>query len=232
MDLPFTSEQFLEVFAEYNRRFWVVALLWWVASLVLIFLIWRHHERRRIVWLFLGALWLWNASAYHALLFTRINPAAWLFAALFGLQAVAFFRMAACANDGRWISSGWQRNAALTLVVYALAYPSLTIAFGHRYPAAPTFGVPCPTAILSIGLLLAAPGVTPGHLVIVPMLWSIVGGSAAIFLRVPTDYVLFAAGGALVMRMCHTTEPDGGLNVPLGRRTGTCRTNDAHNRSR
>jgi hypothetical protein len=29
-----------------------------------------------------GALWLWSAAAYHALLFTRINPAAWVFAAL------------------------------------------------------------------------------------------------------------------------------------------------------
>jgi hypothetical protein len=32
------------------------------------------------------------------------------------------------------------------------------------------WAVPCPTAILSIGLLLAAPGVVPTHLVTVPLL--------------------------------------------------------------
>ena len=34
----------------------------------------------------LATLWIWNAVAYHALLFTRINPAAWLFAALFTME--------------------------------------------------------------------------------------------------------------------------------------------------
>ena len=38
-----------------------------------------------------GPHWAWSALAYHAAFFTRINPAAWLFAALFLVQATAFF---------------------------------------------------------------------------------------------------------------------------------------------
>jgi len=89
MTLPFTAEQFFDVFAEYNRtRFWTVLGLW-VASLVAFEIARRVRSRgsRLLTW-YLAALWLWSAVAYHALLFTRINPAAWLFAGLFSLQAV------------------------------------------------------------------------------------------------------------------------------------------------
>jgi hypothetical protein len=68
----------------------------------------------------------------------------------------------------------------------------LTIAFGHSYPA--TFGVPCPTAILTIGVLLTVCRNVPAWLTIVPALWAFIGGSAALLLKVPTDYVLLAAG--------------------------------------
>jgi hypothetical protein len=73
------------------------------------------------------------------------------------------------------------------------------MAFGHRYPAAPTFGVPCPTVILTIGLFLTARGKIPTLLAIVPVLWGFIGGSAAVLLAVPTDYVLLAAGLVLAL---------------------------------
>ena len=78
--------------------------------------------------------------------------------------------------------------------MYALAYPFLTMALGHGYPEAPTFGVPCPTAILTIGVLITARGRLPVTLTIVPIVWSFIGGSAAALLSVPTDYVLLSAG--------------------------------------
>jgi Family of unknown function (DUF6064) len=43
----------------------------------------------------LATLWIWNAVAYHALLFTSINPAAWLFAGLFTVEGVLLFWAAA-----------------------------------------------------------------------------------------------------------------------------------------
>jgi hypothetical protein len=68
------------------------------------------------------------------------------------------------------------------------------MALGHPYPATPTFGVPCPTAILTIGVLLTARGGVPVTLSIIPALWGLIGGSAALLLAVPADYVLLGAG--------------------------------------
>ena len=201
MQLPFTPDQFFDVFAEYNRLFGIAALGWWLAGLAAV-TFWRRsrHGGRSVTW-FLGVLWLWNSVAYHALLFTRINPAAWLFAVLFAFQAVLFFH-AVRRHDLRYFGcQGWRRSAAMLLVVHAFGYPLLTIALVHSYPTAPTFGVPCPTTILTIGLLLSVRGAVPASLVVIPGLWSAVGGSAAILLGVPADYVLLAAGGTLLV--CH-----------------------------
>jgi Family of unknown function (DUF6064) len=62
----------------------------------------------------------------------------------------------------------------------------------------PTFGLPCPTTIFTAGLLLlAAPH--SRTLAIVPIVWSVVGGSAAFLLGVSADYALPVAGAALAM---------------------------------
>jgi hypothetical protein len=200
VQLPFTVDQFFEVFAAYNRLFWMVALGWWLSGLAAMIVVSQTPQRgSQALTFFLGVLWLWNAIVYHALLFTGINPAAWLFAGLFAFQAVLFF-CAARRDDLQYFECrGWRRAAAIMLVVYAFAYPVLTIALGHRYPNAPTFGVPCPTAILTIGLLLSVRGAVATSLVVIPVLWSAVGGSAAFLLGVPADYVLLAAGGTLLV---------------------------------
>jgi len=193
--LPFTSDQFFDVFALYNRTFVVVVVGLWIGSIVLLAFVSREPLRRgRTLSRCLGVLWLWNAVAYHALFFTRINPAAWLFAAVFAVQALLFFRDATRRRIEYLSTTGWRRGVGLGLVAYALAYPFLTIALGHRYPETPTFGVPCPTAILTIGVLITARGRLPLTLTIIPIVWSLIGGSAAALLTVPTDYVLLAAG--------------------------------------
>jgi hypothetical protein len=193
--VPFTSDQFFGVFALYNQTFVVVVVALWIASVGTLAFVSRDPERRsRTLSLFLAVLWLWNAVAYHALLFTRINPAAWLFAALFVVQAVLFSRAAAAGRIEYFLSAGLRRRIGQGLVTYALAYPFLTIALGHSYPEMPTFGVPCPTAILTIGVLIGARGHLPLTLAIVPIAWGFIGGSAAVLLAVPTDYVLLGAG--------------------------------------
>lgn len=191
--LPFTLDEFLEVFAAYNRAFIVVAAALWLVSVGVLVGAARNSGRfSRVLSLFLAALWLWNAIAYHAMFFTSINPAAWLFAGAFALQAILF---AATGRNVEYFSAiGLREATGVGLVVYALAYPFLTVASGHTYPATPTFGVPCPTAILTIGVLLTVRSGPPARLAIIPTLWAFVGGSAAILLGVATDYVLLAAG--------------------------------------
>lgn len=195
MTLPFTPEQFFEMFAEYNRALWFAVVVWWLGSLGLVVAAWRHPIRvSRPLTYFLGALWIWNAAAYHAWFFTRINPAAWLFATIFVVQAGLLF--IAARNGFEYFSTGRAMRAlGLAIIVYALIYPALTHALGHPYPFGPTFGVPCPTTLLTIGLLVTIRGGVPVSLGMIPVVWAVIGGSAALLLNVATDYALLAAGG-------------------------------------
>ena len=58
----------------------------------------------------------------------------------------------------------------------------------------PTFGLPCPTTIFTIGLLCFAVPPTPRSPLIVPLLWCLVGAQAAFLLGVQPDLGLIAAG--------------------------------------
>ena len=178
----------------------VVAL--WIATIAALMLVWRRPERwSPMLSVFLGVLWLWNAAAYHAFLFTRINPAAWIFSALFAVQAVLFLRAGHQKRPAYLSASGARQALGLVMAAYSLAYPFLTMALGHDYPATPTFGLPCPTTILTIGVLLTVQGRVPVSLSVVPILWGGIGGSAALLLEVQTDYVLLASGVLLLVAL-------------------------------
>ena len=86
-------------------------------------------------------------------------------------------------------------------VAYAMViYPLLGWAFGHVYPAAPVFGVaPCPTTIFTFGVLLLARPAAPAWLFVIPVIWSVIGGSAALLLGVREDFGLIAAGLAAIL---------------------------------
>jgi hypothetical protein len=78
-------------------------------------------------------------------------------------------------------------------------YPFIGLLLGARFPRWPAFGVPCPTALLTAGLLLVASSNTPRWLPIIPVIWCVIAGSAAVLLRIPADWALFVAGAALVI---------------------------------
>ena len=211
MGLPFTSDQFFGVFAEYNRSFWFVALaLWFASAAALAGALRNPRQWRGALMYLLATLWIWNAVAYHALLFTNINPAAWLFAGLFTIEGVLLFWAAARSRIEPLSLTGPISGLGIGLAWYALAYPLLSFGIGHRYPEIPTFGVPCPTAILTIGVLLAVRGGPPLSLALIPAVWAFIGGSAALLFGVWTDYMLLAAGVSFAgyLMMCRT-----GLNA-------------------
>lgn len=149
MSLPFTLEQFLDVFAAYNRLLWPAALVLWIASLGGFILLLRRDARgpRFVGWL-LAVHWSWSGAVYHLAYFRDINPAALLFGALFLAQAGLFaswtLRLPAAAFDVP--PTLWTRLGTI-LMGYALAYPALGLALGLSYPRMPTFGVPCPTTL-------------------------------------------------------------------------------------
>jgi hypothetical protein len=146
----------------------------------------------------LAVHWGWSGIAYHWLYFRRINPAATLFGFLFVLEA-ALFAWLAIAPRARFTFTWSVRGALATmLAAYALIYPALGLLSGFRYPRLPLFAVPCPTTLLTAGLLLASSGV-PRIVKIVPVIWAAIAGSAALVLGIRADLALFVAGGLMAV---------------------------------
>jgi hypothetical protein len=199
MDLPFTREQFFDLFGAYNAL-WPAAVMLWLTSAVLGLLL---LKQRRGVDRWMSALlavhWAWSALAYHVAFFTRINPAAWVFATLFLIQAALLFRIGVVQKrvsfeprHGTWAPLAWG------LIVYSLAYPAINAIDHQSLSRIPTFGVPCPTTIFTAGVLMLT--TRPSWaLATVPVIWSVIGGSAAFLLGVRADYALPMAGIGLAV---------------------------------
>jgi hypothetical protein len=199
MSLPFSADAFFEVFASYNRAWWPAALALWLVAAVVVIEVARAPRpgTDRAASVVLMGLWVWGGVVYHGAYFAAINPAARVFAVLFVLQgAILGWTGLVRGRLTFGVATGVARAIGLGLALYALAYPGLTLLLGHRYPAAPTFGVPCPTTILTVGLLLTS-RCPPPKVIWIPLAWSLIGGSAAVLLGVAADYVLLACAPIL-----------------------------------
>ena len=188
--MPFTVEQFFEVFRQYNEAVWPAQVVAVVDAFIAIgAAVYGGRRGGRLVALVLAVLWLWMGAVYHLQFFRSINPAAILFAAAFVTEAGLLIWIgvvqARLAFEPRRDAAGVLGGI---LVLYALVvYPEIGSALGHSYPAAPTFGLPCPTTIFTFGLLLWARPRVPYSLVIIPALWAVVGSFAAVQLGVGED---------------------------------------------
>jgi hypothetical protein len=197
MSLPFSVEQFHDVFRNYNRVVWPAQ--WLLVALALAVVAAALGPRPWsgvFVSASLGFLWAWIALAYHVAFFARINPVAYGFAALSAAGAVAFIWQGVVRRRlaFRWVP-GLKAAAGVALIAFALVvYPVWSAYAGHPFPATPTFGLPCPTTIFTIGLMCFAVPPTPRSTLIVPLLWCLVGAQAALLLGVEPDFGLIAAG--------------------------------------
>ena len=199
--LPFTVDQFLTVFADYNRAVWPAqfALLGLGAGLVVLSFLPRP-ALARLLPLGLGLLWAWMGAVYHLGFFRRINPLATVFGLAFLLEAgllIAWtIREPPISFRPRHVPSGWV--GGLLLAYAFLLYPRLATVFGHTYPARPTFGLPCPTTIATLGLLLWATPIPPWWIWTIPLAWSVIGTTAAVSLGIREDFGLLVAAGSTV----------------------------------
>ena len=197
MAIPFTVEQFYEVFGTYNVAVWPAQLLLGLLGMVAVVLALAPRRGCGVaVSAILGILWVWIAVAYRLAFFTRISPPAYGFAALSAAGAAVFIWQGVIRRRlaFKW-ASDLKSAAGAMLIVYALAvYPVWSIYAGHPYPEMPTFGLPCPTTIFTIGLLCFAVPPTPRSPLIVPVLWCLVGAQAAFLLGVQPDLGLIPSG--------------------------------------
>jgi hypothetical protein len=202
--------QLLHLFSTYNPDVWplpIVAYVLGIGALVLIALRPARGTDRLVAGLLVLA-WLWLGLVFQGIYARELSPLLGsVYAVIFVAEAGLIARAGVLRAD---LAFRPGRNVATIVgslaIGYALVvYPLLGIALGHPYPEAPLFGAaPCPTTIVTFGLLLFARAPLPTHLLAVPMAWAILGPLGAVPQGATEDIGLFVVGviavGLLVVR--------------------------------
>jgi hypothetical protein len=140
MKAPFTIEQFLHVFRDYNEAVFPIQLIFYLISLIVIYLAIKPHPLSgRIISGILSFFWFWMGIVYHIVFFSTINKAAYLFGSFFVIQGILFLIFGVFENR---LFFQFQKNtygiAGLILIVFAqIIYPILGYFTGHVYPYSP-----------------------------------------------------------------------------------------------
>ena len=226
MQLPFTAEQFFGVFRDYNTTLWPAQLFLLALAVVAIVLVMRPRSWSGVgVSAILAFLWGWMGLVYHLAFFTAISPPAYAFAAVFVAGAAVFLWQGVVRRrlEFRW-QAGARGVTGLLLVAYALVvYPAWSHFAGQPYLDTPSFGLPCPTTIFTMGLLACLVRPCPRSVFVVPVLWSLVGVQAAFLLSVPQDLGLAVVAVVGIVLMARARSPVAPLSAPAPEAAGAVR---------
>jgi hypothetical protein len=196
MKVPFTLEQFLDVFKDYNLSVCPLQIIFYLLALIAILLsLKKVRQSDKIIPAILAFFWIWMGIAYHIINFTAINKAAYVFGAAFILQGILFLYIVAKQKISFRFRLDIYGIAGSIFIFFALIlYPVFGYLQGHIYPSSPTFGLPCPTTIFTFGILLWTDKKFPMVLLIIPVIWSAIGFSAAFALGFKEDIGLLISG--------------------------------------
>ena len=177
--LLFSPRVFWRIFELHNTAFWPLHLATLAAGFAIVLLMLRRpHSQVLWVALILAALWasvgwffLWNHYA-------AINWAIAYAAPAFGLQAMLLVIGGAARGDLAFDRRDLDSWLGLVIAVIGLVvYPLLPPLFGRPWTSAEAFGIePDPTAIATLGFLLAASGRLVPLLFPIPLLWLLISG--------------------------------------------------------
>ncbi len=197
MQLPFSTEDFLDIFKEYNLAFFPLQIIFYAAGFICVYFLFKDNINvSRTINTVLAFFWLWMGLAYHIIFFSSINKVAYAFGILFIVQGILFIYYGSVKKR---ISFRYQKSIfnfiGIIIIAYSLIfYPIIGHICGHQFPYSPTFGLPCPTTIYTFGMLLFVNKKIPLPVIIIPFLWSIIGFSAAFSLSIYEDIGLLVSG--------------------------------------
>lgn len=193
--LLFSPRTYTRLFELHNLEWWPLQLATFALGAALLVLAWRGGEPAgRWVLALLAACWLWVAWAWQLERYAPINWAAEYFAWAWAAQAAL---LGAAAWRGRFDApSHRQHRLGLALAGYALAlHPLLASALGRGWAHSEVFGMaPDPTALFTLGLLLALPLRRVGWLLVIPLVWCATSGATLWTMASPEFWVAPFAG--------------------------------------
>ena len=196
MKTPFTNEQFFSVFENYNIAVFPVQIIFLILGILALYLVLAPgHHGDRFTGGLLGFLWIWMGGIYHMAFFSTINPAAFVFGSFFLIQGFLFIMVS--FNSHRHLfdySGGFWPNLALFFILFGLlVYPAISFLSHDSLIHIISFGLPCPTTIVTFGFMMLGARAMPRYLLIIPVLWSLIGTSAALNFGVYQDFILTAS---------------------------------------
>ena len=205
------------MFVRYNESMWPLPLLLVAVGLAFAVLASSAPQRSRRLIATLAALWAYMAIAYHLAFLTSLTPAALLFAALFLAEAV-LLAWHGLRTRRLHVAVPLDRASRLVggaLIAYALiGYPAVAALAGQRYPAMPTFGLPCPSTIFTFGVLVWCVRPVPWSLLVVPLVWTVVAVSGAIAFGIVEDFALPIAAVATLVVLLRRVSRDSTTATP------------------
>lgn len=176
--LMFTPATYYRLFELHNAALWPTQLLAVALGLAILALARGSGvSSARAAMLLLALFWPWVGWAFHLRRFAAINLAAPWFAAAFALQGLLLLGFG--LRSGRDPDRPHERRDPVGLGVMAFALllePLIGPGLGRSLAGIELAGMaPDPTAILTLGLLLAVRG--PWPLWLIPILWGLVTGA-------------------------------------------------------
>lgn len=211
MNTPFSAEQFFEVFNAYNSTVFPLQALFYALAFFTVYVsVKKTQGSGKIISLILSYFWFWMGAVYHIIFFSVINKAAYLFGAVFIMQSVLIFYFGVYKDKLSFQFAADIRGiGGLIFIVYSLLlYLFIGYITGHVYPLSPTFGLPCPTTIFTLGLLLWNRNAELWPLIGIPLVWSVIGSTAVLKFGIAEDMGLLAAGIISFIIMVLTAKKD------------------------
>lgn len=189
--MPFTVEQFFEVFADYNTTIFPFQIILVLLGMLFTFYL-SSGNSKRANWTgyFLSFIWVWVGVVYHIIFFSSINLPAYGFGAIFIIQGILFLIETNKGELKFLYKDVLQHKIGAFLILFSLLlYPIIAYFLKYDYTKVITVGLPCPTTIMTFGFLLISIRL-PKYLLIFPSIWAIIGTWAAIDFGVYQDYVM------------------------------------------
>jgi len=193
--LLFAPRTYYRLVELYNAELWPAHLAALAAVLAMLVIAWRGaRSGGRVVALLLALAWAWIAWGFHWRHYATINWAAAWFAAAFAAQAALLLAAAPAGSIAYDGANRVRRRAGLAIAVLGVAAAPLSaLALGRPWTQLELAGLaPDPTAMLTLGLLVAARR-APWWLYPVPLLWCVVAGMTLWTMNAPDAFVPFLA---------------------------------------
>jgi len=215
--IPISAEALFGLYGSYNLAIGSIFNIGYGLCILALLLAFQPRPHgNRVIAAILAAFWIWIGAVFHIGFFAPLNWGAWIFGALFILQGLLFVWIGVVRErlDFR-LESDLRGIAGFILLVFALAFPMLDLFAGHHWPRMQFPGtLPAPTVLATLAFLLMSRGRGAVALAIIPLLWALIEGAAALELGIWQDVAMAAATLAGTALLAATARQAGVRGAP------------------